>query len=589
MERLSKIFDENKKAFAYGAGAIGASAVGFYAYKRFTQKPSVLRDAFFKTENLSLYSAEAERRAEVIHSVKYRLLVKLNENEKDGFNGAFQASFKLNQKAEEVTFLDFQGEEISQIQVNNQTVGADKIRFEKHRIHLPVDLLSLEKENTVSFHFKNTYVSNSAGLHYYRDPQDQGVYIYSHLEPFFCHRFFPCFDQPDIRAPLKLSVISPQKEWNVIGNGVEKSRALPLAETEAQKTLADLDLLVPEGGSDKGWLWDFEESPPISSYIYALCAGEYKQINNTDKDAPTPMRIFARKSKLDFVDDKVFGVIKTGIAFYEDLFARKFPFAKYDLIFCPEFRISAMENVGAITFSDRYLMPKDEQTDFIKMLTSYIHLHELAHMWFGDLTTMKWWNDLWLKESFADFCSATCMIENPDLNSVYPHGKQLFMNFITAALDADLAPTTHPIQTPILHTGDATSAFDMISYRKGASWIKTMDNYIGRESTRKGLQKYVELYAYKNATLDDLVKCFEEAHREIEPNSNLKEWTNSWLKYSSPNQISAVVKDGAIALEQTFAKHGDKEYRAQRVDVLVWTNENPSTPLEIKNVHVDKA
>ena len=139
-----------------------------------------------------------------------------------------------------------------------------------------------------------------------------------------------------------------------------------------------------------------------------------------------------------------------------------------------------MENVGAVTFTDRILKPLDQQTDKMKLMHAYIHLHELAHMWFGDLTTMRWWNDLWLKESFADFCSVTCMTDTPSIRERYPDPELIFLTMTAKGLFADLAPTTHPIQVPIKHTGDAASSFDAISYDKGASWIKTMDSFVGR-------------------------------------------------------------------------------------------------------------
>ena len=303
----------------------------------------------------------------------------------------------------------------------------------------------MDQPNEVEFEFKNTYVTNSAGLHYYKDPQDSKVYIYSHLEPFFCHRFFPCFDQPSVRAPLKLSVVVPTLGWNVIANGDETDvKRMQVRSAEARQVIKDSrfsGLL-----STDGFLWDFKECPPISSYIYCLCAGQYKQIVNPDKSAPTPMRIFARDSKVNYVDSaEVFRTISEGIGFYRKLFGADYPFAKYDLIYCPQFRIGAMENVGAVTFTDRILKPADERTDQTDLMHAYIHLHELAHMWFGDLTTMKWWNDLWLKESFADFCSVTCMTETPSIRERYPDPELLLLSFTNRALAADLRPTTHPI------------------------------------------------------------------------------------------------------------------------------------------------
>ena len=176
----------------------------------------------------------------------------------------------------------------------------------------------------------------------------------------------------------------------------------------------------------------------------------------------------------------------------------------------------------------------------------YVHLHEIAHTWYGDLTTMHWWNDLWLKESFADFCAASCLIECiHKLDPAFSSCKDMWTSFLSSALAADLAPSTHPICLPIKHTGDAVSAFDEISYRKGASWIKTLDNFLGREILQKGLALYVKRFSYSNSTLDDFVMCLKEAHDECEPSStlDLKAWTNSWLKTKGPNAIIAKVDD----------------------------------------------
>jgi len=226
------------------------------------------------------------------------------------------------------------------------------------------------------------------------------------------------------------------------------------------------------------------------------------------------MRIFVRQSKADYLDSaEVFRLISEGIVFYRELFGYDFPFVKYDMIYVPEFRIGAMENVGAVTFTDRVLIPRDERTDTTNFRHAYVHLHELSHMWFGDLTTMHWWNDLWLKESFADFCSVTCMSETASIRARYPDPELLLLRFTASALFADLKPTTHPIQVGIKHTGDAANAFDAISYEKGASWIKTMDYFVGRKSLQAGLAQYVSKFAYKNTVLDDLVECLNESVR----------------------------------------------------------------------------
>jgi aminopeptidase N len=180
-----------------------------------------------------------------------------------------------------------------------------------------------------------------------------------------------------------------------------------------------------------------------------MCAGQFEVIENQDHTAPVPMKIYLRNSKKDCIDaDELFRVIKVGMRFYEEYTGVKYPFEKYDHIFCPEFRIGAMENVGAVTFTDRFLMPKDSLTDFLLLRFHYIALHELAHMWFGDLVTMEWWNDLWLKESFADFMAATNMTENPDLIN-YKNSDQIFLNFLNNAIEADCLKTTHPISVVV--------------------------------------------------------------------------------------------------------------------------------------------
>ena len=249
-----------------------------------------------------------------------------------------------------------------------------------------------------------------------------------------------------------------------------------------------------------------------------------------------------------------------------------------------------MENVGAVTFTDRVLKPADERTNQTDLIHAYIHLHELAHMWFGDLTTMRWWNDLWLKESFADFCAVTCMSETPSIRARYPDPELLLLRFIARALAADLSPTTHPIQVPIKHTGDATSAFDAISYEKGASWIKTTDSFVGRNVLQKGLAAYVTKFAYKNSTLDDLVQCLKDSVQEhgTGKEGNFSEWTNDWLKKSGVNTLKLDWSNaGTLDIVQGFSKFGDKQLRSQRIDVLLMFDDKSS--IVLKNIMVEKA
>ena len=285
-------------------------------------------------------------------------------------------------------------------------------------------------------------------------------------------------------------MLTQSEEWKVIANGASTSIAPFDGQDQLLKNLVNSD--------EKFWLHKFEQCPAISTYIYNMCAGQFDVIENPDKDAVVPMRIFLRASKRDNIDDtELFRVVNEGIKFYEEYTGVKYPWQKYDQIFCPEFRIGAMENVGAITFNDGYLQPKDATTDYLRLMLHYVALHELAHMWFGDLVTMEWWNDLWLKESFADFMAGTNITRNPAFAN-YKNSDQLFLNFLLHALSADIKKTTHPIQSVVNNTEDAVNVFDQISYEKGASFIKQLSNFVGEKVLTDGMNEYFTKFALKN-------------------------------------------------------------------------------------------
>jgi aminopeptidase N len=230
-------------------------------------------------------------------------------------------------------------------------------------------------------------------------------------------------------------------------------------------------------------LHTFEPSPPISTYIYGLFAGKFKTFTYTGSDVGVPMRLYASQSKAGYLDaDEMFRVTAIGIRFYERFFGPKFPFAKYDQIFVPEFRIGGMENAGAVAYNDVFLKPQEEMTDSLRFRLAYITLHELAHMWFGDLVTMKWWNDLWLKESFADFSALMCLMECKSELTVEGLKSHIY--------------GTHPIQVEVKHTIDAVNVFDDICYEKGACFIKTLKNFIGREALSEGVRAYFEKFGF---------------------------------------------------------------------------------------------
>jgi len=442
--------------------------------------------------------------------------------------------------------------------------------------------------NTVSLKFTNKYVSNSAGFHRFEDPVDHEVYLYTHLEPFFCHRWFPCFDQPSIRAPLKLSVVTPDPTWSVVSNDTIV-QTMQLQSHIAQSLLAQeglTDAVERAGVPADGNLVTFEASPAISTYIYGLAAGPYCRFENSS-GFKVPMSVYCRRSKAPHAEARErFRLIETAIGFFEELFSTPFPFKKYDQVFVPEFRISGMENVGVVILRDSFLRPAEEKTFFEFQMWYKVAIHELSHMWFGDLVTMKWWNDLWLKESFAEFCTCVCATECAALDYV-KDPEQFHLHFLTEALNEDVRRTTHPVQQTIVHTNDAVNNFDKICYRKGACFLLQMDHILGREVMRDGIKTYFSKFAMKTATLDDFLECLQLALTKKMQNFDLKQWATSWLTKAGVNALEAEIQKRddtfVININQSMPVHGDPVYHEQVIDVALYDKDcNPRVVADVR-------
>ncbi|CAI2382602.1 unnamed protein product [Moneuplotes crassus] len=600
MEKIKEFYKENEKlCLGLGAAAtvVTAGALLLRKGKRIPKKDPVplffqwKNDPGFTKENISLYRTEAMRRSEIVSDVRYTLFMSYGLEE--SFRGKLTTQFKLNttEFEESELFFDFQGEAIAALEVNDERVD---FKFEDQRIFFPKETLS-EGINEVTLKFKNTYVRNGAGLHWFRDPGDDRVYLYSHLEPFFCHRIFPCFDQPDLKAPLSLTVHCPIREWVAIGNGKFKER-FDLDSDKGQK-LIDQEDLTSLTISEEGSFHVFEDSPLQSTYIYMFGAGEYHHFNNDDPKAQVPMKIFCRQSVKDLVPFKdKFRTVVEGINFFNKYFKLKYPFDKYDQIFCPEFRISAMENIGAITFSERLLRKESDRTSEQHTRHMYVTLHELSHMWFGDLVTMKWWEDLWLKESFADFMGALCLTSCENLAD-FKNGECFFLTFKFVAMNFDQRFTTHPILAPIKHTEDATSVFDPISYDKGASFINMASYMLGKDVMQEAASKYLNKFQYKNTELPDFINCLDEAYKKNNDDDfDIYEWTDTWLKTQGFNSIEPRIiysEDGQtiekFEIVQTCVQNSTEVFRSQKIQIAFYDENNEETLFDnilIKGVEV---
>jgi aminopeptidase N len=347
-------------------------------------------------------------------------------------------------------------------------------------------------------------MNTGEGLHRHIDPVDNEVYIYTQFEVPDCRRVFPVFEQPDIKGVLNLTVKAPTK-WTVISN----------TETPAPKNI-----------EDNFSIWTFNQTPKMSSYLYAICAGPYAK--KTDiyegKFGKYPLAIFVRPSLSQYLDhEEIFEVTKQGFKWFEEKFQIGYPFKKYDQVFVPEFNAGAMENVGCVTFRDEYIFRSRTTRTAYESRANTI-LHELAHMWFGDLVTMKWWNDLWLNESFAEWAAHWASSGATKYNEAWT----LFHVQRKAwAYRQDQLPSTHPIAANMPDLDSVYENFDGITYAKGASALRQLVAWVGEENFLKGLKNYFEKHAWKNTELKDLLN-----ELSISSGRELDSWSKIWLESS---------------------------------------------------------
>jgi aminopeptidase N len=393
-----------------------------------------------------------------------------------------------------------------------------------------IQLDGLAAENVLVVDADAEYTNTGEGLHRFVDPVDGEVYLYSQFEVPDSRRVFAVFEQPDLKATFAFTVTAPAA-WQVVSNS-------PTPE--------------PVPAHDGAATWSFAPTQRISSYITAIVAGPYDVVRSelTSSDGRTiPLGVFARKSLAEYLDaDYIFEKTRQGFAYYEEKFAYPYPFEKYDQLFVPEFNAGAMENAGAVTFTETYVF-RSKVTDAIKERRVVTILHELAHMWFGDLVTMKWWNDLWLNESFAEWASTIATAEATEWTEAWTTFNAMEK---TWAYRQDQLPSTHPIVATINDLEDVQVNFDGITYAKGGSVLKQLAAWVGIEAFFAGVGNYFRKHEFGNTVLDDLL-----VELEATSGRDLREWSKLWLETSGVGTLSpefTVDADGAFtafAVRQT--------------------------------------
>ena len=494
-------------------------------------------------------------------------------------------------------FLNFFGYPLK-LYINNKE---EKIIYENQRIIIPSILLNSTStnngnNNTAKILFSCEYNRQGVGLHHYIDKQDNKEYTYSNFEPYDCHRLFPCFDQPNLKSQLKINVIAPN-EWNVFTNTDEISSIQINNNTNNTNTntkeMQDLnkeesDFLIYNNNLHNlnYKIKSFSKTCILSTYVYALCAGEYFIYENPNKDCKVKLRVIYRDSMKQYYTEEFFTVTMAGLSFYQSYFHTDYPFEKYDQIFCPEYNMGAMENVGLVTYNECYIWKESNPTLRKRANFAITILHELAHMWFGNLVTMNWWDDLWLNESFATFISHLCM--DKCLSHIYTNNISwlLFNYWKGFAYKEDQASTTHPVMGVCESTDKTETNFDSITYEKGASILKQMYYCVGDEQFSKGLKNYFEKNKWKNAVYENFIYEMESVCPGIEV------YAESWLKKAGLTSISISdiikVDDTSynVIIEQKACLENFNNLQTLLIDILVIYKDN--TVNIVKKFKIDK-
>lgn len=437
------------------------------------------------------------------------------------------------------TFIDAVGKRLISAHLNGRSLDASSFDGES------LFLEGLAKENHLIIEIEGEYSKNGEGLQYSVDPADGEAYLYSQGETAYIRRMYPCFDQPDLKATFALTVVAPS-HWEVISNS-------PVASKEFE---------------DKSATWKFHPTPKISTYITALIAGPYSSVHDVYKGKKeVPLGIYCRKSLAEHLDpEDIFLITKQGFDYFERVFGLAYPFEKYDQIAVMDFNWGAMENSGAVTFREDLLVFRSKVTERMYAARANTILHEMAHMWFGDMVTMSWWDDLWLNESFAEFSSYLALVEGTRFTTGWAGFNSERKNW---AYRQDQLSSTHPIVADMVDIEAVNANFDGITYAKGASVLQQLVAHVGRDNFIAGLRTYFAKHAWGNTTLQDLLVELEKTSgRDLTP------WVSTWLQSAGVNTLRPLlsVENGqytkvAIRQEVPLIPVGSKELRPHRLAI----------------------
>ncbi|TFC26902.1 aminopeptidase N [Cryobacterium sp. MDB1-18-2] len=467
-------------------------------------------------ENLT--RIEAQERAALVTVQKYAISLDLTTGP-ETFASTTTVTFTATPGAS--TFIDAITRTVHAVTLNGVDLDPASV---SDGIRIQLD--GLAAENTLTVVADAEYTNTGEGLHRFVDPVDNEVYLYSQFEVPDSRRVFAVFEQPDLKAAFQFTVTAPG-EWEVVSNSTTPE---------------------PTDAGNGAKTWAFEPTHTISSYITALIAGPYAVIRSelTSSDGRIiPLGLFSRKSLSQFLDsDYLFEKTRQGFAYFEEKFNYPYPFDKYDQLFVPEFNAGAMENAGAVTFTETYVF-RSKVTDAIKERRVVTVLHELAHMWFGDLVTMKWWNDLWLNESFAEWASTIATAEATEWTEAWTTFAVMEKSW---AYKQDQLPSTHPVVATITDFDDVLVNFDGITYAKGGSVLKQLVAWVGRDEFFAGVASYFAKHQWGNTELNDLL-----VELEASSGRDLSGWAAKWLETAGVNTLRPEIAVDAAGVITGFS------------------------------------
>jgi aminopeptidase N len=461
---------------------------------------------------------EAASRAALLDVASYTVDLDLTTSEST-FASTTTIRFGCRQPGAD-TFVDLLGATVHEITLNGAPLDPASAYADSR-----ISLTGLAADNELVVRADCAYSRTGEGLHRFVDPADDRVYLYSQFEVPDARRVFATFEQPDLKAPFTFHVTAPS-HWKVVSNA-----ATP----------------TPEPTEEGKAVWRFPATKPMPTYITAIVAGEYHEVIDTyeGKNGTIPLGHYCRQSLVEHLDvEKLVELTRQGFEFFEEVFDYPYPFGKYDQLYVPEYNMGAMENAGCVTLRDEYL-PRSRQDRSFYEFRAEVILHEMAHMWFGDLVTMKWWDDLWLNESFAEWACYHAAVEATEFEESWTGFTNARKNW---AYRQDQLPSTHPIAADNVDLRAVEVNFDGITYAKGAAVLKQLVAWVRLDNFLTGIQGYFKDFEYANSEFSDLLAALEKSSgRELDS------WAKEWLQTSGVNTLEAEFELDPDGNYRTFA------------------------------------